>query len=188
MENTEFLDNYEKTLEQGLVKLCSGAGLLDGELLRSPDIDGKWDEYIRDYIADAVGNFNDYPEAAIAWAAFLGLAVAFNWDKDWKRHSGDRYTDYYGSRGWDDMDEHTLNGLLGLDLDGEEARKISDTLQSCAYAALGLIRHENIESQTATGFYVLSRTYSVMFRIGESIGLKRLGYRKVPVSTGEFSS
>ena len=68
MDNTEFLDNYEKTLERGLLRVCSSAELLSDELLESPDIDEMWDTYAKDYIADAVENFNDYSEAAIAWA------------------------------------------------------------------------------------------------------------------------
>lgn len=182
MENTEFLDNYEKTLEMGLLKVCEGAGLLESEVLRNDDLDEVWDRYIKDYIADAVDNFNDYPEAAIAWAAFLGMGVAHHWDGHWTHHRHDVYSEYYGIHGWDDMDEHILHGVLGLPLDGVEAKKISDTLQNCALAALGYIHHEGIETQTAQGFYVLARTYTVMYRIGASIELRRMGYRKVAVN------
>ena len=75
-EDTRELDRFEQLLEDGLLKICSGAGLLPAELVRCPDIDALWDSYIKDYIADAVVNFNDYPEAALAWAGFLGLGVA----------------------------------------------------------------------------------------------------------------
>ena len=77
------------------------------------------------------------------------------------------------------MDEHILHGILGLDLQGKEAKKISDTLQNCALATLGLIRHEGIEAQTATGFYALSRSYGVLFRVGAAMELFRLGYKNV---------
>ena len=182
MDNTEFLDNYEKTLERGLLRVCSSAELLSDELLESPDIDEMWDTYAKDYIADAVENFNDYSEAAIAWAGFLGMGVAHNWDSHWTFHRHDSYSSYYGRRGWDDMDEHILHGVLGLDLQGKEAKKISDTLQSCALATLGLIRHEGIEAQTATGFYALSRSYGVFFRIGAAMELFRLGYKNVKLN------
>ena len=43
------------------------------------------------------------------------------------------------------------------------------------------MRHEGVEADTERGFYVLVRIYSVMFRLGASIELKRLGYRNVPV-------
>jgi hypothetical protein len=178
MQDTLYLDNYEKILQNGLLKVCSGENLLGGEMLDCPDADEKWDGYIKDYIADAVENINEYPEAAIAWAGFLGMAVAHNWDGYWTLHRHDAYKDYYGGRGWDDMDEHILHGVLGLDLDGPEAKKISNTLQNCALAALGLIRHEGIETQTELGFFVFARTYTVLFRIGVSMELFRLGYKK----------
>ena len=42
-------DNYEKTLQNGLLKLCKTAGMLGDDLLSSPDIDAKWEEFIQDY-------------------------------------------------------------------------------------------------------------------------------------------
>ena len=53
-------DNYEKTLQNGLLKLCKTAGMLGDDLLSSPDIDAKWEEFIQDYIADAVREFSRY--------------------------------------------------------------------------------------------------------------------------------
>ena len=151
-QDTKDLDRFEQLLEDGLVKICSGAGLLPADLVRCPDVDGLWDVYIKDYIADAVVNFNEYPEAALAWAGFLGLGVAWAWDADWKRYKDQPYRKWYGARGWDDMDEHILRDVLGLPLDSPEAKKISETLQSCAYAVLGLLQHEGVETQTARGF------------------------------------
>ncbi len=177
--DTEYLDRYEKILEPGLVKVCQGKGFLKSGMLSCPDVDAKWDVYIRDYIADAVVNFNSYPEAALAWPAFLGMGVAHNWDEDWNVHKNDSYTAYYGSRGWDDMDENILYNVLHLQKD--YAAKVSDALDSLALATLGLIRHEGIEAQTDLGFYVLSRSYTVLYKIGAGIELERLGYRKVPV-------
>ena len=178
-EDTRDLDRFEQLVEDGLVKVCSGAGLLPAELVRNPDIDARWDAYIKDYIADAVVNFNEYPEAAIAWAGFLGLGVAWGWDADWQHNKDVPYRSWYGSRGWDDMDEHILRDILGLDLDGKEAKRISDCLLSCSTAVLGLLQHEGVETQTARGFYLLARTYTVLYRIGAGIELHRLGYKKV---------
>ena len=47
MENKELLDNFEKTLQMGLMRVCSGAGLLGDELLSSEDIDSKWEGLCR---------------------------------------------------------------------------------------------------------------------------------------------
>ncbi|MBQ0077497.1 MAG: hypothetical protein KBS55_02535 [Bacteroidales bacterium] len=174
-------DNYEKTLLDGLLKLCSGEGLLEGELLSSPDIDEKWDDLVRDFVADAVYQFNDYPEATIAWPAFIGIAIALYWDRDWSTYKGCTYKGLYGERGFDDLDEHVLRDLMGLKLDSPQAKKISGTLNNCALAAMGLIRHEGIEPQTSQGFFILARTYWVMYRIGAAIALRWLKYRLQPV-------
>lgn len=183
MVQQDMLDRFEKTLEEGLNKICRGAGIASDAMI-SPDIEGKWDEYIKDYIADAVENFNEYPEAALAWAAFLGMGVANHWDRDWKKHSKDSYRSYYGPKGWDDMDEHILYSQIRLTK--EHAAKVVDTLMSCASATLALIQHEGIETQTAQGFYILSRAYTVMYRIGASIELKRLGYHKVLIDPSKI--
>ncbi|MCQ2176966.1 MAG: hypothetical protein MJY41_03390 [Bacteroidales bacterium] len=179
MADTGYLDRFESLLRDGLVKLCRGEGLLgDGRLQNSPDIQAVWnDSYLQSYVADAVRNFNDYPDAALAWAGFLGMAVAHNWDSDWSSHRNDSYDSYYGSRGFDDMDEHILSDVLHLKQ--EYADKVSSVLNNCAQATLGLIRHEGIESQTSLGFYVLVRAYSVIFEIGAAIEFKRLGYSMV---------
>ena len=112
--NTKLYDEFEKTLQDGLVKLCQGAGFLKEGLLESEDLENKWNDYIKDYIADAVANFNDYSEAALAWAGFLGMGVANAWDKNWEKYSSYPYTFYYGKRKWDDMDEHILYEFIGL--------------------------------------------------------------------------
>ena len=180
MEQEEFLDRYERILSDGLVKLCTGAGLLQGEMMRCPDADDWWDAHIKEYIEDAVENFNEYPLAAIGWAAFLGMGVAWHWDRDWKESGAAGklgYKSFYGSRGFDDMDENILNKVLHLV--PEQVKKVSDTILSCSQAALGLMEHEGIETETALGFYVLSRTYTVMFRLGVAIELRRNEYRKV---------
>lgn len=181
MENSAYLDSFEKILQDGLVKICDNAGLTAGELLDCPDANDKWDAYIKDYVSDAVENFNGYPNAAIGWSAFLGMGVATMWDRDWEKGAKMEYKDYYGDRGWDNMDEHILHDLMYLNLEKDEARKITAVMLSCATSTLELIRHEGIESQSQLGFYVLVRAYSVFYRLGVSIQLKRLGYKKVAV-------
>lgn len=172
---------FENILENGLIKICSNSGLLSGELLSSADIEDRWLAYRKDYLADAVANYNEFPIAALAWAAFLGMGVAESWDRDWETLSKAEYRDYYGSKGWDDMDEHILADLYHLNLEKDEAKKISGTFLSCSEAIIGLIRHEGIEAQTKAGLDAIGHSCNVMFRIGEAVGLKRLGYKKVAV-------
>lgn len=175
------LDRFETALEEGLMKICTMEGLVK-EPLSSPDVEEKWDEMIKDYVGDAVENFNDFPQAAIGFASFLGMAVANLWDRDWDLCRTLEYSSYYGDRGFDDMDDHILDDMLKLE--PEERAKVVSVLNSCTMACLDFLRHEGFEAQTAAGFYALNRCYSVMFRIGVSIELTRLGYRKEPVTAG----
>lgn len=175
----EQLDRFEQLLEEGLIKICRMQELMD-EPMGSPDLEAKWDEFIKDYVADAVENFNDFPQAAIGFAAYLGMAVAHHWDKDWTHFRNRKYSSYYGNRGFDDMDDHIAEDILNL---GEDRKKkVSECMLSCTQAVLGLLEHEGIETQTQLGFYVLVRCYTVMFRIGASIELARLGYRKQTIN------
>ena len=178
--DTAFLDGFERVLSDGLLKICDNFGLTAGAFLECPDVQEKWDAgYLKDYVADAVLNFNSYPDAALAWAAFLGMGVAVMWDRDWTAGSAMAYKDYYGSRGWDDMDEHILHDLMYLNLEKDEAKRISSVMLSCSQATQELIRREGIEPQTSRGFFVLVRCYCVFFKLGATIALRRLGYKKV---------
>lgn len=173
----EIYDMFEEKLRKELLKLCTQFGMLKGTLLQSEDIDGKWNEFGRDYMIDAVHEFNSYPEVTMAWSAYLGMAVACQWDSNWRQNHKNKYQDYYGSRGYDDMDEHIVRDILGYALDSKEAQEISNVLSSCAQATLNLIRHEGFESQSVEAYYVLIRCVKVMFQIGASIELHRLGYK-----------
>ena len=174
---TAAYDSFEKNLREELIRLCSQNGMMAGTLLRSDDIDAKWDEFARECMIDAVHNFNEYPDVALAWAAYLGMAVACHWDENWRAHHSDTYVSYYGPRGYDDMDEHIVRDILGLPLDSAEALRLSHTLSSCAALTQTLIRREGFESQSVEAYYVLIRCVKVMFQIGESLELHALGYK-----------
>ena len=87
------------------------------------------------------------------------------------------YTDYYGPAGFDDMDEHIVQNVLGLPLDGYEAKSLEGIIRRCGEMAVSLIRREQIEPQSTMAFHVFARACRVMFRIGAAIELKRLGYK-----------
>lgn len=81
-KDLRYLDSFEASLLEEMLRFCTSLGMLDGELLESEDIDAKWKEFAPEYMADAVPNINDFPEAAIGWAGYVGLAVAKWWDGD----------------------------------------------------------------------------------------------------------
>lgn len=180
----EYLDKFEDNLQAELLKLCTSHGALSGVLLASEDIDDKWHEFAPEYMADSVREINSYPMVAMAWAAYVGMAVAEWWDKDWEKGSTTPYETLHGASGFDDMDEHILADILGIELGSEEARFIEDTLRSCATLAISLIRREEIEAQSTKAFYIFSRTARAMYRIGASLRLHTLGYKfeKLPAT------
>ncbi len=187
-ESIQYYDTYEENLQREVLKMCTNLGMLDGELLASEDIDGKWKEWAPEYIAEALPEVNSYPEFAIACAGYAGMAVAQWWDQDWGRHHGAAYESLHGPRGFDDMDEYIVQNILGMPLDSVDAKQIMNILLCCAQKATTFIRHEQIEHQTVKAFHIFARTVKVMFRTGASIQLKRLGYKFQKVDISRFGS
>ena len=104
--DTEYLNRFEERLQQELLRLCTDYHVLDGTLLATEDLDNRWHDLAPEYVADAVEQIRDYPVVSVAWAAYLGLGVAFCWDEDWEASAKASYQSYYGEQGFDDMDEH----------------------------------------------------------------------------------
>ena len=178
MEEAAYLDGYERRLQDSLVSLCTAYEMMGGMLLENDDIECKFTEALaQPYLADAVREYRQYPEASVAWAGYMGMAVAKLWDADWQAYQQVAYTDLLGPRGFDDMDERIVQQVLGYTLDSEPARRIADMLSNCAVEALTMIRHENIEPQSPRAYYVFARTIQVLYRIGASIELYLLGYK-----------
>ena len=54
MEDQLYYTMFEDRLVKEMLKICTDAGMLEGILLRSDDIDLKWKELAPEYIADGV--------------------------------------------------------------------------------------------------------------------------------------
>lgn len=174
-------ETFEDRLIEDLLRVCTSAGRLEGELLSSPDLDFKWDTLAQDYAAEAVRDFNAYPEVAIAWAAYVGMGMAARWDKDWNRYKNDTLKDFFGERGWDDLDEHVTRDILGLPLNSKDAAAIASLLSSCAECVMCFFRHEGIEPGTADAYRAFIKSNSAMYRVGAALELKRMKYHFVPL-------
>lgn len=185
MELKDYLDNFEEKLQQEILRLCTNYKFLDGKLLATDDIDDYWQVLAPEYIADAVELVQEYPTVSVAWAAYLGIAVAFGWDIDWNTISKAKYKDFYGEQGFDDMDEHLIRDVVGVSLDSEEAKNLEEMIRRCAQKAIDLIRHEQIEPQSPVAFHVFTRAVRVMYRTGAAIQLKRMGYKFEKVNLGD---
>ena len=114
----------------------------------SPDIDGRWTCLLDGFAGDAVHEFNAWPEVTLAWAGYMGAAVAKLWDTDFGRCMAVSYEDMKGGKGFDDLDEHVTRDILGLPLDSDEARSLASRLAYCGAEALSAMRHETAR-QTA---------------------------------------
>ena len=187
MVNKVYLENFESRITDELLRLCKQYGILDGTLLATDDITDRWNQLAPEYMADAVPNIADYPTVAIAWAGYIGMAVAHQWDEDWATHSKDEYKSYYGEQGFDDMDEHIVRDLIGFHLESKEAKSIEDMMRRLGETALTLIRRERIEPQSPMAFHVYARVVKVMYKIGAAVELKRLGYKFEQVNLPNIS-
>ncbi len=177
MIDTGYLNDFEEKLQNELVKLCTASRMLEGSILSTDDIDNRWKVLAPEYMADAVPQIKDYPTVSVAWAAYLGSAIAHEWDSNWETASIAPYQSYYGQHGFDDMDENITNVLLGMKTNSIEAMNLENIIRRCGETAVSFIRHEQIDPQTPMAFHIFARTCKVMYRIGAAIELKRLGYR-----------
>lgn len=177
MIDTGYLNGFEEKLQNELVKLCTNSGMLEGSILSTDDIDNRWKDLAPEYMADAVPQVKDYPTVSVAWAAYLGAAIAHQWDSNWETVSTAPYQSYYGKQGFDDMDDYITNALLGMEAGSNDAKNLENTIRRCGETAVSSIRHEHIDPQTPMAFHIFARTCKVMYRIGAAIELKRLGYR-----------
>lgn len=184
MVDYELLDRFEAQLTEEMLRITTSRMLLESTLLSSEDIDYRWRELAPEYMTDAVKEIVQYPTVAIAWAGYLGMAVANGWDKDWATTQKATYQSYYGADGFDDMDEHIVRDIIGLSLNSDTAQWIEKTIRVCAQTAVSRIRHEGIEPQSPMAFHIFARATKVMFRIGAAMELKRLGYKFEKVNFG----
>lgn len=172
----EFLNSFETSLQNNLLKTCTTNGMLSGTLLESTDIEQRWHDFAPEYMADAVKEIAQYPTVALVWAAYLGMGVANTWHTDWEKCSKMTYPEFYGPRGFDDMDDNILFNIIGVPQASVEADRIKDIMRIVGDYTLSQIQHSGIEPQSIMAFHTFSRACKVLFRIGAAIELNRLGY------------
>lgn len=185
----DILNRYEEALRKNLTERLSQAKWLDGRFLEVEELNEKWHLAAPSYMADAVPEIAKYPLVAIAWAMYEGMGAAVLWDKEWSRYEGveDFHKMFTEPRGFDCMDEYITEILLCHPLGSAEAEKIENLLRSTAERALSLIRKEHVEAQSVMAFHVFARTTKVMFELGVSVQLKRMGYNYVKVNANVVS-
>jgi len=182
MDIQEYYDEFEHRLTASLEELCrSKCALHSGQMPSSDDLDDKFNDMLREFLEEALPEYDRYPDVVLAWAGYVGMAVARWWDSDWELYKHEPYKSLHGKRGFDDMDEHITSVILGYPLDSKEAQDIASLLASCATFSISAIRHEGVEYGTKYAFFILVRTIYAMMRIGASIELDSLGYKFMAV-------
>ncbi len=178
-EQSQYLAQYEERLMVALLRQMTDVGVLEGELLAAEELDERWGSSAAEYMAAAVPQIAKYPTVAIAWAGYLGIGAAVLWDTDWESYEDveDLYLLMSQPRGFDEMDEYVLQGLLGYALGGKDATRVEDLLRGAAQSALTMIRKENIEPQSVMAFHIFARTAKVFYKLGVAVGLRLQGYR-----------
>ena len=114
---TLYLERYEKNLTDRLLRLCTEMGALNGQLLETPDLETVWEAVAQPYVADALPEIPKYPTVAIGWMGFVGMALAHLWETGWTpcaQHPERIYPALRNARGFDALDDHILDDVLGL--------------------------------------------------------------------------
>ena len=173
----EVIQGFRDRLTGHLLAICKEKGYLGDTLLQTPDIEEKWKDLAPDYYGDAIPEFNGYPEVTLAWAGYLGEAVAQCWDSDWSSFSGEKYEFFRGSRGFDYMDEHITEKFLGYQVGSDEGNEVAAVLRDLAGHAYSFLRHDNIEAQSILAYKAVLAALDVMFIVGAAVRLKKLGYK-----------
>ena len=183
-QQMELLAKYEEQLRTMLTERLTKEGWLDGGMLTVDELNEKWHAAAPSYMADAVPEIAKYPLVAIAWAMYEGMGIAVLWDKEWSRYEAveDIHKMLTEPRGFDCMDEYITEILLCHPLESEDAKRVENMIRSMAEMSQMLIRKEGIEAQSVMAFHLFARTTKVMFELGVSVALKRLGYKYVKVN------
>lgn len=176
-----FIDN----LTRELVKLCTANRLLNHQLYDIPELMEKWRQSAPQYMADAVPEIAKYPMVAIGWALYYGIGAAVYWDGAWETavQCDDLYAFIRDKRGFDCMDDYITEELVGLKPDSKkskeqlEAKHFTETIQACAELAYTMIRRQGVEPQSREAFYMFADVEKLMFHLGVSIQMYRMGYR-----------
>lgn len=173
MDEKNYLEAFEKRVKKALLLPFPEMG---GCFLETEDLMEQWERLKQEYVADAIMQITDYPEVSVAWAAYLGMAIAELWDRGDEEYKQVCYTDFYGSQGFDDMDDYIVTHYLRYSLESDEAREYTKIYQMCGRIATNCIRREQIPPQSPLAYHCFIVVCRLMFTLGASLRLKHLGY------------
>lgn len=183
MDTKEVVKKFEDKVRTDLTSFLQKKGALDEHVPECPDVEEKWNMIVRTYLPDGVREFAQYPVVSLGWSMLIGMAMAFYWDTDWEKYADK--TDYYETlrdmRGYDNMDEAVVEGVLGYK--DEAAEKTTELVAECASRVYSLLNHEQVEpgTEAALGCYVAA--LHQLYLAGMAMELNALGYHMTPLNT-----
>ena len=179
----EYLQKYRTSLYDKLLQTAKDLHIVEDNILQTEDLLLKWKEIAPEYMVDAIPNIEQYPKTAIAWSAYIGMALAQFWDMDWENYKDIQlYQHLVKPRGFDEMDEYILEEVLKIKIDSSEAQSIENKVRSLTEIVLSQIRQEQIEPQSVMAFHVFAASVELMFVFGVSFELQRLGYKYTKIN------
>ena len=177
--------DFEKQTQEDLHKYLVSVDRVDKILPQTPDIDELWPSILEAYLPDGVREFRDYPIASLGWIMFVGMAVAKYWDVDWEKYQKEGgkaiYENLREGKGFDNLDEHILESVLGVDK--EEAEKLTEIVGECASRTLSALHRANFEPGTPQAAQAYVGALKALYIIGAAMELNALGYHMNPLGS-----
>lgn len=179
----DIVKTFQEKIAKDLTSFLQQKGAMDQHIPSCPDVEEKWALIGRAYLPDGAREFEKFPVVSLGWIMFIGMAMAFYWDKDWEQYAN--RTDYYESlrdmNGYDNLDESVVKSLLGYE--GEAADKIIELVAECASRVYNILSHEQVENGTSEAFGCYVAALHELYLAGMRMELNALGYHMTALNS-----
>lgn len=179
------ISTFQQSLHNDLYEYLLSIHAIDRHLPECPDIEDKFRAILEEYLHDGVREYNKYPVTSLGWMMFMGMAMAWMWDKDWANYSlqENYYQPLRDIAGYDDFDQTVLE-ILGYT--GNKAEQITQRVARCAQRVFSTLNRADVEPGTQQAFNLYVAALRQLYNFGIAVELNALGYHMVPY-TGPVS-
>lgn len=170
------MTKIEENIREMLQDYLKLQGEMDDITPETPDIEDLWQKIGEAYLPDGIREYNAYPIVSLGWMMYTGMAIAQFWHKDWQKYStmDNIYETMRDKRGFDLMDEHIREDILGLQ--GEAFASTERLVQECALRTQNILQHSDCEPGTKDAFMAYISAIHQMYLMGAAIQFHRMGY------------
>lgn len=175
------IQDFKNRLLEQMHRQLQLVGELDLMLPDCPDLSDRWQQVAASYMPDGIREFSDAPMVSLGWMMYVGMGIAAVWDADWSAASAtDVYQTMHDARGYDYLDEYVREELLHLAPASPEYAATERLVGDCAARVLNLLDHSGYEPGTPDAFRAYVACLEVLYTLGYSVQLHRMGYRMTP--------